>query len=978
MGNFPTKSLALAFILLFSLVNHSVAEMEDPSKTRSHHAHHHQEEPSDPEYEKKLRTQTEAIRSIVERMNSQNSQDSPNGMMSFMNIPQLHTDYIALALIEFPDVAHNQLSDPFYRFQTDFSPEHYERMLFNQEGYVTPEGTAITTMAQYFYEQSGGTWTVDGESTPWIQSVHESVYYGENSNSMYDVHDRELVAETLDHVGTMIQGKEHLYDQRDPYDSDGDGDLYEPDGMLDNLMVVYAGESENTLDEPDLIWPKKSHLEGPTRIPGTSLLAYDFTLQSEFSGTGLFAHEYSHNLGLPDLYDTTSFGSRGLIGTPVGAWSLMDEGGRMGMPVETLPTGFDPWSKMFLQTVYGGRWIEPIELDYDQLDSAQPVLLTEATDFDPHGKLLKINLPDQEIERSVQPLGTFSYYTGKENLMSLQLTSDVIDLTPSENVTLHFDSFRWIEEGYDFFTVSVIDEVYREGVEIASFSDRTSDWEHQELDLSAFAGRPIQLHFAYKTDQYVVEEGVFLDEIKVVADGQTIFYDNVESDPKFQNDGFALYDGTGDLFPHYYLIELRSHRGVDQGLQHVYEIEYEPGMLIWYYDGRFKNNRTSLHPGYGMIGVVDARTQVLVYSEEDPTPMGSLTQVRDATFGLKETAPSDYYPTLAGVPIFYDRNDYSIPDLPEAGKILPKLGLQVQVHSIADDYSKMEIEVSKSEQAGSELAYLLPASKYVTLAVGEAHSAVTEAVYFNGSREFVTDQVTYSSSHPEIVSVAGQGIFQAHQAGNAVILASYEGKTAEIHVTVLEEDAPAEPVITSIGLDHPFYQLVVGDTHQAVVTAVYSDGKTEDITARAEFRSLNPSVAEVTADGLITAKSVGSTILQVASGEHQAEAEVAVVIDECFIATAAFGSKFQPEVALLRLFRDQYLLQSSVGKAFVELYYTYSPPIAQFIANSEILKLLVRLVLMPVVTIVYVVMNPVWLLAGMLAWFTWSWRRKIV
>jgi hypothetical protein len=40
--------------------------------------------------------------------------------------------------------------------------------------------------------------------------------------------------------------------------------------------------------------------------------------------------------------------------------------------------------------------------------------------------------------------------------------------------------------------------------------------------------------------------------------------------------------------------------------------------------------------------------------------------------------------------------------------------------------------------------------------------------------------------------------------------------------------------------------------------------------------------------------------------------------DECFIATAAFGSKFTWPVKLLRHFRDQYLLTNSLGTAFVE------------------------------------------------------------
>lgn len=82
------------------------------------------------------------------------------------------------------------------------------------------------------------------------------------------------------------------------------------------------------------------------------------------------------------------------------------------------------------------------------------------------------------------------------------------------------------------------------------------------------------------------------------------------------------------------------------------------------------------------------------------------------------------------------------------------------------------------------------------------------------------------------------------------------------------------------------------------------------------------------------------------------------VIDECFIATAAYGTKFGPAVTLLRQFRDDVLMQSALGRKFVETYYKISPPIAQAIAENGFLKGLVRVVLTPVVALVYVVLHP--------------------
>lgn len=75
--------------------------------------------------------------------------------------------------------------------------------------------------------------------------------------------------------------------------------------------------------------------------------------------------------------------------------------------------------------------------------------------------------------------------------------------------------------------------------------------------------------------------------------------------------------------------------------------------------------------------------------------------------------------------------------------------------------------------------------------------------------------------------------------------------------------------------------------------------------------------------------------------------EVTEIIDECFVATACFGSKYSPAVALLRQFRDQFLLTNKPGQTFVKFYYNNSPPIADFIRQSEGLKLLTRIALTP-------------------------------
>ena len=65
----------------------------------------------------------------------------------------------------------------------------------------------------------------------------------------------------------------------------------------------------------------------------------------------------------------------------------------------------------------------------------------------------------------------------------------------------------------------------------------------------------------------------------------------------------------------------------------------------------------------------------------------------------------------------------------------------------------------------------------------------------------------------------------------------------------------------------------------------------------------------------------------------------------CFIATAAMGTEYHPDVLVLRQFRDEWLLRGrfdSLGKEFVRLYYRYSPPIADYISTRKFLRRLAR------------------------------------
>lgn len=77
----------------------------------------------------------------------------------------------------------------------------------------------------------------------------------------------------------------------------------------------------------------------------------------------------------------------------------------------------------------------------------------------------------------------------------------------------------------------------------------------------------------------------------------------------------------------------------------------------------------------------------------------------------------------------------------------------------------------------------------------------------------------------------------------------------------------------------------------------------------------------------------------------------------CFIATAAFGSKMDRHVSILSEFRDQCLLNNSAGRSFVDLYYRFSPPLAEFLRAHPILRASVRHALIPVTGMAYMALR---------------------
>ncbi len=75
-------------------------------------------------------------------------------------------------------------------------------------------------------------------------------------------------------------------------------------------------------------------------------------------------------------------------------------------------------------------------------------------------------------------------------------------------------------------------------------------------------------------------------------------------------------------------------------------------------------------------------------------------------------------------------------------------------------------------------------------------------------------------------------------------------------------------------------------------------------------------------------------------------------VDACFVATAAYGSALANDVAALRHLRDSVLRRTVLGELFVESYYTFGPPVAGFVGESELLRATARSALQPLVNFV--------------------------
>jgi immune inhibitor A len=629
---------------------------------------------------------------------------------------------------------HNNIPDPATlahddnntMWVEDFSSEHFNKMLYTSEGITERVRTDLTgpdgqpgislagyTMRNMYLEMSKGAYTVDGAATPWIMVPHSEAWYGANRciggaagavQSMNGHPDNPLGPGALakDAVNALAASNPNFpwadYDIEDQGDRDNDGNFFEPDGVVDHLVLVHAGEDKSGGGGAQgvyAIWAHSSAVAGGYDIPDTDMQISNYIVQPEDSGVGVFAHEYGHDLGLPDLYDTS-----GAADSDVDFWDLMASGSHSGPIFQAIPTHMGLWDKWVL------GWADPVILTPGTTERDIQIGQTSRT---PRGTRdgVKVNLPNKTITLATPHSGANMWYTGAD-----QDWAD-IKLERSVDVPAAGDARFWmwnnyvIEADWDFGFVEVSTDggttwselkVYNEAGVLVSTDDgyldpngRMADyggkkygltgdshgWRHDYVDLSAFAGTSINLRLRQATDAAFLERGWFADDFSVTGGGATTWTDDVESGANgwtqvggtftdTSGPGWRMHSGSS-VQAHYYLAEWRNLDGFDEGLKYAYDTTYSrdawkvervpynaPGMLVWYRDTTYGGtnhvtaNLTAL-PSYGSKGgllIVDSHFDPLRRAGEaavkDPTTLDNLPsrpQSSNAAFTVQATYP---------------------------------------------------------------------------------------------------------------------------------------------------------------------------------------------------------------------------------------------------------------------------------------------------------------------------------------------------
>ncbi|MCX4423857.1 immune inhibitor A domain-containing protein [Streptomyces mirabilis] len=678
------------------------------------------------------------------------------GKNKYVELGREKTDKIFTILVEFGDQVdsryggtvgplHNRIAAPdrtqdnSTAWQADYNQAHFQDLYFGT-------GKNTESLKKYYEKQSSGRYSVDGEVTDWVKVPYNEARYGSNKASTgawYAVQDG-VTAWVADQKAAGrsdadIKADLAKYDQWDRYDYDGDGNFNEPDGYIDHFQIVHAGEDESAgggAQGEDAIWAHRWYAFGTdagatgpagnklggAAIGDTGIWVGDYTIQPENGGLGVYAHEYGHDLGLPDEYDTTNSAENS-----TGFWTLMSSGSWLGTgrnAIGDLPGDMNAWDKLQL------GW-----LNYDTAKAATKSKhkLGVAEYNTKNKQALVVSLPDKAVTTEIvaPAQGSTQWWSGSGNDLKNTLTRSV-DLTGKSSAALTLDGWYDIEADYDYLYTEVSTDgganwtaidgtvdgqpIPRDGSGKPALTGTVDAYKKLSFPLDAYAGQKIDLRFRYQSDGGVALKGFAADEISVTADGSALFSDNAETaDAAWTAAGFSRVGASfTDDYPQYYIAENRQYVSYDKTLKTgpynfgfsttrpswVEHYPYQNGLLIWKWDTSQKDNNVSAHAGSGLILPVDSHSTALKWS--DGTLMRSRIQSYDSPFSLYRTDGLTLHsadvatkiPSKPGVPVFNDHTStYYDTTAPTAGVKITDTNTKIRIAKEARDGSTISLEV---------------------------------------------------------------------------------------------------------------------------------------------------------------------------------------------------------------------------------------------------------------------------------------------
>ena len=221
----------------------------------------------------------------------------------------------------------------------------------NEEGYTNDVG-AIGSVRDYYHDQSYGKFDLTFDVVGPVNLDKSYSYYGKNFSGD-DLNAPEMIVECCKAVDDEVDFTEYDWDD---------------DGVVEEVFVLYAGYGEATNGGAETIWPHMWGLSSasafndnvPAEFALDGVLIDVYACSNELYGSygrtemgiGVICHEFSHCLGLPDLYDTSYHGNFGM-----GSWDILDGGSYNGPNgLGWVPAGYSSYERN-----YAG-WLKYTEL----------------------------------------------------------------------------------------------------------------------------------------------------------------------------------------------------------------------------------------------------------------------------------------------------------------------------------------------------------------------------------------------------------------------------------------------------------------------------------------------------------------------------------------------------------------------------------------------------------------------------------------